>query len=242
MLDTISVANIKTVLHSLISLFRWPQRQFFSFSKFNEVFGCSAPFSCDSSRYLFSLLLLAFCSIVVNVSSMIRSASGKAIIVKDPISSFWWNLDRYHAISRFISLLATSFICIAISIVLSDAIKALLSSQVQLHWANFYTFEVSISWNSDTQVEVALEIASDQTSQTSGTSDQTVPDRSDLWSDENALEDHCVLEVRSKPPLIRRVPDQSDPWSDKFQSIVQTSSRPLSRLKCVRNSLIREWF
>ena len=79
-------------------------------------------------------------------------------------------------------------------------------------------------------------------SQTSGTSDQTVPDRSDLWSDENALEDHCALEVRSKPPLIRRVPDRSDPWSDKFQTIVQTSSRPLSRLKCVRNSLIREWF
>ena len=83
-----------------------------------------------------------------------------------------------------------------------------------------------------TEVEVALEIASDQ----------TVPDRSDLWSDENALEDHCALEVRSKPPLIRRVPDRSDPWSDKFQTIVQTSSRPLSRLKCVRNSLIREWF
>ena len=79
-------------------------------------------------------------------------------------------------------------------------------------------------------------------SQTSGTSDQTVPNRSDLWSDENALEDHCALEVRSKPPLIRRVPDRSDPWSDKFQTIVQTSSRPLSRLECVRNSLIREWF
>ena len=79
-------------------------------------------------------------------------------------------------------------------------------------------------------------------SQTSGTSDQTVPDRNDLWSDENALEDHCALEVRSKPPLIRRVPDRSDPWSDKFQTIVKTSSRPLSRLKCVRNSLIREWF
>ena len=75
------------------------------------------------------------------------------------------------------------------------------------------------------QVEVALEI----------TSDQTVPDRSDLWSDEYALEDHCALEVRSKPPLIRRVPDRSDPWSDKFQTIVQTSSRPLSRLKCARN-------
>ena len=110
-------------------------------------------------------------------------------------------------------------------------------------------------------------------SQTSGTSDQTVPDRSDLWSDDYALEDHCALDVRSKPPLIRRVPDRSDPWSDKFQTIVQTSSRPLSRLecarntvpdysaveitsdqtkvrsklplfrlKCVRNSLIREWF
>ena len=79
-------------------------------------------------------------------------------------------------------------------------------------------------------------------SQTSGISDQTVPDRSDLWSDECALEDHCALEVRSKPPLIRRVPDRSDPWSDKFQTIVQTSSRPLSRLKCVQNSLIREWF
>ena len=56
-------------------------------------------------------------------------------------------------------------------------------------------------------------------SQTSGTSDQTVPDRSDLWSDEYALEDHCALEVRSKPPLIRRVPDRSDLWSDKFQTI-----------------------
>ena len=48
-------------------------------------------------------------------------------------------------------------------------------------------------------------------SQTSGTSDQTVPDRSDLWSDENALEDHFALELRSKPPLNRRDPDRSDP-------------------------------
>ena len=70
-------------------------------------------------------------------------------------------------------------------------------------------------------------------SQTSGTSDQTVPDRSDLWSDE------YVLEVRSKQPLIRRVPDRSDPWSDKFQTNVQTKEllKYCPRLKCGRNDL-----
>ena len=49
-------------------------------------------------------------------------------------------------------------------------------------------------------------------SQTSVVSDQTVPGRLDLRSDECVLEDHCAVEVRSKPPLIRRVPDCFGPF------------------------------
>ena len=59
------------------------------------------------------------------------------------------------------------------------------------------------------------------------------PSQTEVTSDQTSARSKIV--VRSKPPLIRRVPDRSDPWSDKFQTIVQTSSRPLSRLKCARN-------
>ena len=53
------------------------------------------------------------------------------------------------------------------------------------------------------------------------------------------------LRSRSKLPLVRpsqkivtsgqTVPDRNDLWSDKYQTIVQTSSTPLSRLKRARN-------
>ena len=83
-------------------------------------------------------------------------------------------------------------------------------------------------------------------SQKSGTSDQTVPDRNDIWSDECALEDRCALEVRSNPPLIRLECARNSLWSDwralyiaYDQSKVRSKS-PLIRQKCARNHLWSE--
>ena len=100
------------------------------------------------------------------------------------------------------------------------------------------------------QVEVALEI----------TSDQTVPDKWDLWSDRprpkwplirrvcarRSLWARSALEAasdqtssRPKWPLIRQVPDHCP---DEFQTIVQTKvrSKYCPRLKCARNHLWSE--
>ena len=98
-----------------------------------------------------------------------------------------------------------------------------------------------------TQVEVALEIAPDQ----------TVPDKWDLWSDRPrpkwplirrvcARRSLCARSAlkaasdqtssRPKWPLIRQVPDHCP---DEFQTIVQTRvrSKYSPRLKCGRNHL-----
>ena len=80
-------------------------------------------------------------------------------------------------------------------------------------------------------------------SQTSGTSDQTVPDRSHLWSDECALEDRCALEVRSNLPLIRLKCARNSLWSDwssleiAYDQTEVRSKSPLIRQKCARNHL-----
>ena len=102
----------------------------------------------------------------------------------------------------------------------------------------------------NSQVEVALEI----------TSDQTVPDKWDLWSDSprpnwplirrvcarRSLCARSALEVasdqtssRPKWPLIRQVPYHCP---DEFQTIVQTKvrSKYCPRLKCARNHLWSE--
>ena len=102
----------------------------------------------------------------------------------------------------------------------------------------------------NTQVEVALEI----------TSDQTVPDKRDLWSDRprpkwplirrvcarRSLCARSALEAasdqtssRPKWPLIRQVPGHCP---DEFQTIVQTKvrSKYCPRLKCARNHLWSE--
>ena len=103
------------------------------------------------------------------------------------------------------------------------------------------------TWSNRTQVEVALEIAPDQ----------TVPDKWDLWSDRPrpkwplirrvcARRSSCARSAlkaasdqtssRPKWPLIRQVPDHCP---DEFQTIVQTRvrSKYSPRLKCGRNHL-----
>ena len=80
-------------------------------------------------------------------------------------------------------------------------------------------------------------------SQTSGSSDQTVPDWSDLWSDECALEDRCALEVHSNPALIRLKCARNNLWSDwsapeiAYDQTKVRSKSPLIRQKCARNHL-----